>query len=100
MRMLRLHPADHLPIQLFRGPASRNARLEFATRRGPGRLPDPVPRAIATCRVDDLDRIADLLRDGGHGPSTGVITMNQDDRTTRRLCLRSRYGLVFDLVER
>lgn len=105
MRMLQLHPADHLPIQLFRGPASRNARLEFATRRGlsrsgQGRPADPVPRAIATCRVSDLDGIAAVLRDGRHGPSTGVITVNQDDRPTRRLCLRSRYGLVFDLVER
>lgn len=100
MRMLHLHPADHLPIQLFRGRASRNARLEFATRRGPGRPADPVPRVIATCRVDDLDHIAARLRDGAHGYSTGAITINQDDRPTRRLCLRSRYGLVFDLVER
>ncbi len=100
MRMLHLHPADHLPIQLFRGPASRNARLEFATRRRPGRPADPVPRAIATCRVSDVDGIAAMLRDGRHGPSTGVITINQDDQPTRRLCLRSRYGLVFDLVER
>ena len=100
MRMLQLHPADHLPIQLFRGPASRNARLEFATRRGPGRTADPVPRAIATCRVSDIDAIGALLRDGRHGRSTGVITINQDDQPTRRLCVQSRYGLVFDLVER
>lgn len=107
MRMLHLHPDDRLPIQLFRGPASRNARLEFATRRGPGphrdgpgRPADPVPRAIATCRVSDVDAVAALLHDGAHGPSTGVVTINQDDQPTRRLCLRSRYGLVFDLVQR
>lgn len=98
-RMLALEPGEGFPASLFRGPASRNARLEFAeTMPGaPGRTPDPVPRVVAGCAVDDLAELAARVADGGHGASTGVLVL-PDGR--RRLGLASRYGAAFEFWQR
>ncbi|WP_190814448.1 hypothetical protein [Saccharopolyspora pogona] len=98
-RMLHLSPGEGLAAALFRGPASRNARLEFAKAIGSGAAtapPDPVPRVIASCAVDDLAAIAGRLAGGRHGPTTGIVTIEG----VRRLGLASMYGATFEFHER
>ena len=95
--LLGLPAGAGLDAGLLRGPASRNARLEFArpTPAAEGlRAPDPVPRVIAGWEVDDLDALVPRL--AGHGTTTGVVTV--DGR--RHVGLASVYGARFDLVER
>ena len=95
--LLGLPAGGGLDAGLLRGPASHNARLEFArpTPAGGGlRAADPVPRLIAGWEVDDLDALVPRL--AGHGTTTGVVTV--DGR--RHVGLASVYGARFDLVER
>lgn len=100
-RMLGLGPGEGFEAALFRGPLSRNARLEFAATMSPvaGSAPEPdaVPRVIAGCAVPDLDGLARGLADGRHGVSTGVLTTADGGR---RLGLASRYGAVFEFWQR
>ena len=100
-RMLGLGPGEGFEAALFRGPRSRNARLEFAATMSPAaggpQEPDPVPRVIAGCAVADLDGLARSLSDGRHGVSTGVLTTAGGDR---RLGLVSRYGAAFEFCQR
>lgn len=95
--LLGLPAGGGLDAGLLRGPASRNARLEFA-RPTPSafslRAADPVSRVIAGWEVDDLDALEPRL--AGHGTTSGVVTV--DGR--RHLGLASHYGARFDLVER
>ncbi|MCD9198687.1 hypothetical protein [Aeromicrobium wangtongii] len=99
--MLALEPGEGFAAALFRGPASRNARLEFGeVMPGGTRSPDPVPRVVASCAMDDLDALAEALAGGEHGVSTGVVEASDATGTTRRLGLRSVYGATFDFFER
>lgn len=103
-RMLGLAEGEGFDAALFRGPRSRNARLEFAATVPPdpasqdvaARGTDPVPRVIAGCAVDDLDALANQLADAQHGVSTGVLTAIDG---TPRLGLVSRYGAAFEFWE-
>lgn len=102
-QMLGLAAGEGFEAMLFRGPQSRNARLEFAERMAPGPGtpdPDPVPRVVAGCAVEDLDALAVALRSGSHGESTGIVTAETRGRAVRRLGLRSRYGASFEFWER
>lgn len=104
-RMLGLGAGEGFEAALFRGPRSRNARLEFAATMAPGPAggavqaadPDPVARAVAGCGVDDLEGLAQSLADGRHGTSTGVLTLADG---SRRLGLASRYGAAFEFWQR
>lgn len=99
--MLGLDEGEGFAAALFRGPGSRNARLEFGEAiQGGGRAADPVPRVIASCAIDDLDALADVLSDGAHGPSTGILTATDASGTTRRLGLRTIYGASFEFFQR
>ncbi|MFB4309468.1 hypothetical protein [Actinomadura sp. GTD37] len=92
-RLLGLAPGEGFDAVIARGPASRNARLEFIGHlapRGP-RPPHAYPRAVAGCAVDDLDALAARLATGAHGASTGVVETAEG----RRLGLASRYGARF-----
>ena len=106
-RMLGLEKGEGFEAALFRGPASRNARLEFAATvaRGAGHRDEQEleregrcgPRVVAGCAVGDLDGLAARLADGGHGVSTGVLTSGDG---VRRVGLVSRYGAIFEFRER
>lgn len=102
-RMLDLGPGEGFRASLFRGPASRNARLEFAERREadahtPGS--EEWPTVVAGCAVDDLDALAGLLADRTHGISTGVLTVETAAGQEHRLGLRSAYGAAFEFWQR
>lgn len=101
-RMLGLGPGEGFEAALFRGPLSRNARLEFAATMAPSRGdgatdPEPVARVVAGCGVPDLAGLAKRLADGRHGISTGVLTLADG---SRRLGLASRYGAAFEFWQR
>ncbi len=104
-RMLGLRDGEGLQAALFRGPLSRNARLEFAattavdSARTPTAQPrvDAIPRMIAGCVVADLDGLAGKLSYGSHGVSTGVLSMADG---SRRVGLASRYGAFFEFWDR
>lgn len=100
--LLGLSPGETLPMTLFRGPQSRNARLEVchARKARPARPDERVPRAIATIALPELDEVAEILADGRYGPSTGVCDVRQDGVTTRRIGIHTVHGLSLDLVER
>jgi catechol 2,3-dioxygenase-like lactoylglutathione lyase family enzyme len=102
-RMLDLGPGEGFRAALFRGPASRNARLEFAERRAPdSETPssETWPTVVAGCAVDDLDALAGRLAGGTHGESTGLLTVETAKGTSRRLGLRSSYGAAFEFWQR
>lgn len=89
--MLRLKEGEGFEASLFRGPGSRNARLEFAeTIPGGTRSADPVPRVVLTCTVTDLPSLAALLREGSHG---SVIEETIDG--VDHLALATPYGARF-----
>lgn len=99
--MLGLDENEGFSAALFRGPGSRNARLEFGERiDGGSREADPVPRVIASIAMGDLDALAAAVADGTHGPSTGVVEATDESGTTRRMGLRSLYGADFEFFER
>ncbi len=102
-RMLDLEPGEGFRAALFRGPGSRNARLEFAEQREPdARTPasEEWPTVVAGCATDDLDYLAGRLADGKHGVSTGVLTVDTAAGPARRLGLRSTYGAAFEFWQR
>lgn len=90
-QMLDLAPGEGLEVALFRGPTSRNARLEFGRVFPSEAQPDPVPRVIATCGMPDLDALHARLATDEHGPITGPLTVDG----VRHLGLASRYGATF-----
>lgn len=99
--LLHLERGEVLPMTLFRGAGSRNARLEICAARAqqPAREDEAVPRATAICRIKDLDRVAAALADGRHGRTTGPLDVRQDGTMTRRLGVRTLHGLSLDLVQ-
>ncbi|WP_141578381.1 hypothetical protein [Actinomadura sp. WMMA1423] len=97
-RLLGLAPGQGFEAVIARGPASRNARLEFIEHIAPAapRPPHAHPRMIAGCAVDDLGALAARLASGEHGPSTGVVETAEGPH----LGLRSRYGACFHFWRR
>lgn len=100
-RMLGLGAGEGFEAALFRGPGSRNARLEFAatmprTDGAEGSPADPVPRVVAGCAVDDLAALGERLADGEHGAAMAVTL--PDGR--RRIGFASRYGAAFEFWQR
>ncbi len=96
-QMLGLDPGEGFDAALFRGPASRNARLEFAAAiPGGARKADPVPRVIAVCDLPDLDAVAQRLATGEHGRLGEEAVLDG----VRHLPLATRYGARFVLRER
>jgi catechol 2,3-dioxygenase-like lactoylglutathione lyase family enzyme len=99
--MLGLGPGEGFEAALFRGPSSRNARLEFAETMpradGGSASADSVPRVIAGCAVDDLEALGARLAGGEHGHSTPLLVM-PDGRP--RIGLASRYGAAFEFWQR
>src|SRR5690606_21804386 len=76
-QMLSLEPGEGFVGALFRGPDSRNARLEFAaTIPGGRREPEEVRRVVAVCAAEDLDELAGRLSDGEHGHVTGDVDVD------------------------
>ena len=102
-RMLRLEPGEGFRASLFRGPGSRNARLEFAecmeavTSAPPS---DDWHTVVAGCAVDDLDHLHGRLADGSHGDCTEIVTVATPTGPVRRIGLRSRYGAAFEFWQR
>jgi catechol 2,3-dioxygenase-like lactoylglutathione lyase family enzyme len=97
-RLLGLAPGDGFDAVIARGPASRNARLEFLQHVVPAtpRPPHACPRVVAGCAMDDLDALAARLAAGDHGVSTGIVETAEG----ARLGLRSRYGASFEFWRR
>lgn len=101
-RMLGLAPDEGFEAALFRGPRSRNARLEFAAvlpaaDSSAARACDRAPRVVAGCAVDDLAILGERLADGVHGTAT---TVTAPDDGSRRIALVSRYGATFEFWQR
>lgn len=99
--ILSLNPGEGFCVALYRGPQSRNARLEFAELLPGGtRQQDSIPRVISRCAIDDLERLAESLSPGEHGLSTGILFIDTPEGSSQRLGLRSRYGADFEFFER
>lgn len=96
-QLLGMAPGEGLRAALFRGPTSRNARLEFAEvlPGAPSSRMDPVQRVVAACAVPDLDTLHAQLKTGEHGPVSGPVTVDG----VRHLALASRYGAAFDFFQ-
>lgn len=97
-RLLGLAPGDGFDAVIARGPASRNARLEFLRHVVPAtpRPPHAYPRVVAGCAMDDLEALAARLAAGDHGASTGIVETAEGPQ----LGLRSRYGASFQFWRR
>ncbi|GAA1846400.1 hypothetical protein [Actinomadura bangladeshensis] len=97
-QLLGLAPGDGFDAVIARGPASRNARLEFLQHVVPAahRPPHAYPRVVAGCAMDDLEALAARLAAGDHGASTGIVETAEGPR----LGLRSRYGASFEFWQR
>ncbi|MFA1546004.1 hypothetical protein [Actinomadura chokoriensis] len=97
-RLLGLAPGEGFDAVIARGPASRNARLEFIEHLPPAvpRPPHAYPRVVAGCAMGDLDALAARLATGEHGASTGIIETAEG----RQLGLRSHYGARFHFWQR
>jgi catechol 2,3-dioxygenase-like lactoylglutathione lyase family enzyme len=94
--MLDLEPGERLDAALFRGPGSRNARLEFAWRPTAAAIaPSDPDRVVIGIETDDLAGLAQRLDGGGHGRLGAPV--NADLFGTRRAgqALRSAYGATF-----
>lgn len=99
--ILALNPGEGFAAALFRGPQSRNARLEFAERiPGGNRDRDPFPRVIMSCATDRLETLQEQLSDGTHGVSTGIVEVSVPSGTSHRIGFRSRYGADFEFYQR
>lgn len=95
-RMLRLETGEGFEAAIFRGPRSRNARLEFGRALPGGPEGDPeVPRVIAGVTVPDLDELYRRIADGRHGTVVGPVTVAGETHVG----LRSHYGAAFDFTE-
>ncbi|GGM54959.1 hypothetical protein GCM10011608_44830 [Micromonospora sonchi] len=95
-QMLGMAPGEGFAAALFRGPGSRNARLEFAEVLPDGEpRTDLVRRVVATCAVPDLDALHTLVKSGDHGETIGPVTVDG----VRHLGLASSYGAAFDFFE-
>ncbi|MEO9198751.1 MAG: hypothetical protein ABI206_08365 [Antricoccus sp.] len=96
-QMLGLDEGEGFRAALFRGPGSRNARLEFGEAISGGNVvPDPIPRVVASCGVSDLNRLKTQLRSGEHGQLTHTIEIGQ----IPHIGLVSKYGATFDFYQR
>lgn len=97
-RLLALAPGEGFDAVIARGPASRNARLEFIEHIAPAapRPPHASPRVVAGCAMDDLEALAARLATGEHGTSTGIVETVEGPQ----LGLRSRYGACFHFWRR
>ncbi|CND51177.1 Glyoxalase-like domain [Mycobacterium tuberculosis] len=97
-RLLALTPGTGFEAVIARGPASRNARLEFLQHVAPlaSRPPHDYPRVVAGCAMDDLEALAARLAGGEHGESTGIV----ETADGPQLGLRSRYGACFHFWQR
>jgi catechol 2,3-dioxygenase-like lactoylglutathione lyase family enzyme len=101
-RMLDLALGSGLEMALFRGPTSRNARLELArvvpvSARAP--WADPVPRVVASCGVADpsaLSGLAHQLASTAHGHLHADVRIGR----ARHLGFTSRYGARFHFFSR
>ncbi|WP_229052114.1 hypothetical protein [Aeromicrobium sp. Leaf350] len=89
--MLGMAPGERLEASLYRGPASRNARLEFAWRPGstPGDPADPA-RVTLGIRVDDL-AVAEGWTD--HGTAGPVVPLRLGDEQLLARRFSSRYDV-------
>ena len=98
-KLLGLSPGEGFRGVLFRGPTSRNARLEFIEALPGSAAGDVVPRAVASIEVPDLSDLADRLADGRHGHTTGIVTATIDGAARARVGLRTVYGAHLELVQ-
>ena len=97
--LLDLRAGEGFRATLFRGPRSRNARLEFIEALTDEPPRDVVPRAIATIEVADLELVLDRLGDGRHGSTTPVVAPSLDGVVRPRVGVATRYGAHLDLVQ-
>lgn len=102
--MLSYGPGEGLEGLLYRGPRSRNARLEFARPvDGAGRplemTPRPDRRVQAGLLVDDLDALLARLGDGEHGLVAAVGHLDWLEEPRRVARFDSAYDVSFLLID-
>lgn len=92
--MLGMGPGEQLVASLYRGPASRNARLEFAWRPGatPGAAVVP-PRVTLALYVATVDVADDWTEHGTAGPSA-LVGLGGERLRARRFTSRYDVGLL------
>lgn len=104
-RMLDYEPGEGLEASLYRGPRSRNARLEFARPvDGAGNpLPMAAPRNARDVQpgmlVADLDALRARLDDGQHGQIAAEGEFAWLGRGRRAVRFETAYDVDFLLVE-
>lgn len=97
--MLAMAPGERLDAALFRGPRSRNARLEFAWRPSAQPIaPCAPPRVIVGIELPDLDGVTDRVRGGEHGDLGPLVSASLFGRRRTSRVLASAYGTTFALL--
>ncbi len=102
--MLDLLPGAGLEAALYRGPGSRNARLEFACPIDEGGAPLPLEpegqrRVLAGLLVDHLDELVDRLLAGDHGVVGGTGELEWAGAPRRAVRFDTRYDLGLLLLD-
>jgi catechol 2,3-dioxygenase-like lactoylglutathione lyase family enzyme len=97
--MLEMERGERLDAALFRGPRSRNARLEFAWRPTvEATAPSEPDRVVIGLEVDDLDDLAQQLDGGAHGRLGARVDADLFGRRRTGHVLTSAYGATFALL--
>lgn len=93
-QMLGMGPGERLEASLYRGPASRNARLEFAWRPGstPG-APAEAPRVTLGLRAPGVE-VADAWSDHGTAGPTSLVSLGAEPLLARRFSTRYDVGVL------
>jgi catechol 2,3-dioxygenase-like lactoylglutathione lyase family enzyme len=97
--MLDLEPGERLNAALFRGPGSRNARLEFAWRPTATSTAASEPaRVVVGIETADLAGLARRLERGEHGRLGAPVSADLFGRRRTGQVLTSAYGTTFALL--
>ena len=97
--MLAMEAGERLDAALFRGPRSRNARLEFAWRpTASAAAPSEPPRVVVGIETADLAGLARRLEDGAHGRLGAPVTADLFGSRRTGQVLSSAYGTTFALL--
>lgn len=90
---------ERLDAALFRGPRSRNARLEFAWRpTAEAVAPSDPDRVVIGIETDDLAGLEQRLDGDGHGQLGARVDADLFGRRRTGRVLVSAYGATFALL--
>jgi catechol 2,3-dioxygenase-like lactoylglutathione lyase family enzyme len=96
--MLAMPAGQRLDAALFRGPRSRNARLEFAWSPGAGPSPAVTEDRVVLGLEVDLPELVERIDEGDHGRLGPLVTADLFGTPRSGRLLRTPYGATFALL--